>query len=90
MYYITNFWDLRRNNGESISYFTKRFNKMYNKIPDDISPTEASAKITFANAFDAEFSLLLRERRSNTFFYMEETTIEVKSNILESEKLKNK
>jgi hypothetical protein len=52
--------------GESVSYFTKRFNKMYSKIPDEIKPIETSAKIIFANEFDAEFSLLLREIISAT------------------------
>jgi hypothetical protein len=62
LYYITEFGALNRNNGESISDFTKRFNNMYGRILDDIKPTEASANITYANEFDAEFSLLLRER----------------------------
>jgi hypothetical protein len=53
LYYITEFGALKRKNGESISDFTKRFNKMYGRIPDEIKPTEASAKITYANAFDA-------------------------------------
>jgi hypothetical protein len=90
LYYITEFGALRRKSGESVSDFTKRFNKMYNKIPDEIKPTEASTKITFANSFDAKLSLLLRERRSTTLFSMQEETIEVESNILASEKLKNK
>jgi hypothetical protein len=53
LYYITEFGALKRKNGESISDFTKRFNKMYGRIPDEIKPTEASTKITYANAFDA-------------------------------------
>jgi hypothetical protein len=61
LYYITEFGALKRKSGESVSYFTKRFNKMLTKIPDEIKPTETSAKITFSNAFDVEFSLLLRE-----------------------------
>jgi hypothetical protein len=68
LYYITEFGALKRKNGESISDFTKRFNKMYGRIPDEIKPTEASTKITYANAFDVDFSLLLRERRSTTLF----------------------
>ena len=55
LYYITEFGALKRKQGESISDFTKRFNKMYSKIPNEIKPTETSARITFANAFDAEF-----------------------------------
>jgi hypothetical protein len=90
LYYITEFGALKRKNGESISDFTKRFNKMYGRIPDEIKPTEASAKITYANAFDAEFSLLLRERRSTTLLSMQEATIEVESNILASDRLKTR
>jgi hypothetical protein len=90
LYYITEFGALKRKQGESISDFTKRFNKMYSKIPDEIKPTETSAKITFSNAFDAEFSLLLRERRSATLILMQEATIEVESNILATEKLKSR
>jgi hypothetical protein len=90
MYYITEFLALKRKNGESISDFTKRFNKMYGRIPDDIKPTKNSAKITYANAFDVEFSHLLRERRSITLLSMQDTTIEVESNILALDKLKTR
>ena len=61
LYYITEFRNLKRENGESVSNFTKRFNKMFSKIPAEIKPTDTSAKITYANAFDSEFCLLLRE-----------------------------
>jgi hypothetical protein len=74
LYYITEFGALKRKQGESISDFTKRFNKMYSKIPDEIKPTETSAKITFSNAFDAEFSLLLREIRYVTLSLMWEAS----------------
>jgi hypothetical protein len=90
LYYITEFGALKRKNGESISDFTKRFNKMYGRIPDKIKPTKAFTNITYANAFDAEFSLLLRERRSTTLFSMQEAAIEVESNILTSDRLKTR
>jgi hypothetical protein len=61
---------------------------MYGRIPYEIKPIEASAKITYANAFDAEFSLLLRERRSTTLLSMQEVDINVESNILASDTLK--
>jgi hypothetical protein len=89
-YYITEFGALRRKQGESIPDFTKRFNLMYGKIPEEIKPPETSAKITFANAFDAEFSLLLRERRATTLSLMQDATIEVESNILAVDKLKSR
>ena len=62
LYYISEFGNLKRGDGESVSDFIKRFNKMFGKIPGEIKPSDASAKITFSAAFDAEFCLILRER----------------------------
>jgi hypothetical protein len=90
LYYITEFGDLKRKQCESIPDFTKRFNQMYGKIPDEIKPSETLAKITFSNAFDAEFSLLLRERRDTTLSLMQYATINVESNILAAKKLKSR
>jgi hypothetical protein len=39
LYYITEIGALKREEGESILDFSKRFNKMYNKIPTEIKPT---------------------------------------------------
>jgi hypothetical protein len=89
-YHLTEFGALRRKQGESIPDFTKRFNLMYGKIPEEIKPSEASTKITFANAFDVEFSLLLRERRATTLSLMQDAAIEVESNILAADKLKSR
>ena len=87
-YYITEFLGLRRNNDETIDDFSKRFNKMYSRILAEIKPSETSAKLTYANAFDHEFSLLLREIRPVTLLNMQEGTLEVESNILASNRLK--
>jgi hypothetical protein len=38
MYYMTEFGSLKMKEGESVSDFSKRFNKMYNKIPAEIKP----------------------------------------------------
>lgn len=81
---------MKRENVDLISYFTKRFNKMYHKIPDEIKPSKTSANITFANSFQYEFSLLLRERRSPSLRSMQEATLEVEENTLAIERLKNK
>ena len=63
---------------------------MYSKIPSDIKPSETYAKLNYANSFDAEFSLFLRGRRTNTLVNMQETTLEVESNLMEANKLRNK
>jgi hypothetical protein len=63
---------------------------MYNKIPTKINPTETIAKITYASAFDLEFFLLLRERRSTSLAHMQDAVLEVESSILVAEKLRGK
>jgi hypothetical protein len=90
LYYITEFGSLKKEEGESVSDFSKRFNKMYNKIPTEIKPTETSAKITYASAFDPDFCLLLRERRATSLAHMQDAALEVESNILAVDKLRSK
>ena len=80
---------MKRKEGESVSDFSKRFNKMYNKIPAEIKPSEASAKITYSSAFDPDFCLLLRERRATTLAHMQDAAVEVESNILVVNRLRN-
>jgi hypothetical protein len=90
MYYITEFGSLKRKEGESVSDFSKRFNKMYNKIPAEIKPTEASAKITYSSAFDPNFCLLLRERRATSLVNMQDAALEVESNVLAVDRIRRK
>jgi hypothetical protein len=90
MFYMIEFGSLKRKEGEFVSDFFKRFNKMYNKIPSKINPLEASTKITYASTFDPYFYLLLRERRETTLAHIQETAVEVESNILVVDQLKNK
>jgi hypothetical protein len=89
MYYMTNFGSLKRKEGEFVSDFSKRFNKMYNKILAEIKPSEASAKITYASAFDLDFCLLLRERRATTLAHMQDVVVEIESNMLAIDRLRN-
>jgi ribonuclease HI len=89
MYYMTEFGSLKRKEGESVSDFSKRFNKMYNRIPPEIKPSEASAKITYSSAFDPSFCLLLRERRATTLALMQDAAMEVESNMLAVDRLRS-
>jgi hypothetical protein len=90
MYYITKFGSLKRKEGESVYDSSKRFNKMYNKIPAEIKLTEASAKIPFASAFDPDLCLLLRERRDTFLAHMQDAALEVESNVFAVDKLRRK
>ena len=77
MYYIAKFGALKRKNGETLADFTKRFNKVYQKIPLEVKPPETTTMITFANAFDSKFALWLRDAKPQTLSTMQEAAIEV-------------
>ena len=70
-----------------MEYFIEKLNKMYSKITDKINPTKASTKLTFSNAFDAYFSLLLREMISLTLANMQEEALELESNLMVTDKI---
>jgi hypothetical protein len=73
-----------------VSNFSKRFNKMYNKISTENNNTDTSTKINYASVFDQDVFLLLRERRSTTLAHMQYASLEVESNILAADKLRGR
>ena len=89
LYYHTEFGNLKRENGESLPDFNKRFHHMYSKIPGEVNPSPTSTNLTYANAFDSDFCLPLRERRCATLAEMQVAALEVESNIMAMEKLKS-
>jgi ribonuclease HI len=90
LYYLTEFGSLKKKNSETVMEFILRFNKLYNKIPAAVKPSEPSAKVTFAGAFEPDFALLLRERRGDTLIKMQDDAVEIESNMMASGKMKTK
>jgi hypothetical protein len=70
--------------------FIQRFNKLYNKIPAEVKPSQPAAKVTFARAFEPDFALLLRERWGATLTRMQDDAVEIESNMMGSGKLKSR
>jgi hypothetical protein len=63
---------------------------LYNKILAKVKPSQPAAKVTFTRAFDLDFSLLLRERRSIDLTKMKYDALEIESNMMASGKIKTK
>jgi len=59
LYYLIEFSTLKKRE-EYIVDFNKRFNKMHNKIPEDIRPSHAATKVTYVRGFDPKFVLTLK------------------------------
>ena len=61
---------------------------VHNSIPANIKPSPRAAKIHYADAFDNDFSFLLRERKSNTLLGMFTNALEVEANMMACGKIK--
>ena len=83
---LTLYNQLRRGNDESIQNLSSRSNTIYNYLPQDCKPLEGMAKLHYAEAFDDEFSLFLRERRFATLADMMSDSIEVEINMMSSKR----
>jgi hypothetical protein len=52
LYFLTEFGSLKKKQNESVPDFIKIFNKLYNKIPADVKPSQPATKVTFVGSFD--------------------------------------
>ena len=62
--------------------------RVYKSIPADIKPFPRAAKLHYADAFDNDFALSLRERKSNTLPAMFTDALEVEANMMACGKIK--
>lgn len=81
---------MRRKPVEPVAVFIKRFNNIDNMMTLDCKPPVTAAKVRFSKAFDDDFVVMLRERKSETLADMQANAIEVEANKSTSSKLKAK
>jgi hypothetical protein len=79
---LSEYENIRRNQGEIVQYYCTRFNNLYNAIPAEIKPPQGLALIKFPDGFDADMSYQLRERNSTTLEDMQKSAISVEANLL--------
>ena len=60
---LSEFYSLRRHEGEAISSFNRIFASFHYKMPKEVQPLENAPKIYYADAFPHDLSLLLLERK---------------------------
>lgn len=73
--FIRFFFSLRKHEAENVKEFTKRFNKLYHKIPVTIQPTETAAMVAYSTTFEPDFTVSLRERQSVALLVMQEDAV---------------
>jgi cyclopropane fatty-acyl-phospholipid synthase-like methyltransferase len=63
---LSEYENIKRNQGETVQDYCTRFNNLYNAIPADIKPPQVLALIEFPDGFDVDMSYHLREINSAT------------------------
>ena len=63
---------------------------IYNSIPANIKPLVGSSRLHYADDFESEFSLLLREIKSTNIPTMLKYSLEVEANLMASGKMKQR
>ena len=63
LHVLSQYNSMKKGGFESVHEFSSRFMRVYNSIPTDIKPLVGATKLHYADAFDSDFSLLLRERK---------------------------
>ena len=87
---LTQYNQLKRGNDETVKIFSSRFNMIQNYLPMQCKPPQGMAKLHYAEAFDDEFALFMRERRFATLADMMNDAIEVELNMMSSKRGKYK
>ena len=78
---LSEFYSLKKQEGETMSSFNRRFASFYYNMPKEIQPLENAAKLYYATTFPPQLSLLFLERKSVTLQHMFIDSLEVEDNI---------
>ena len=79
---MSEYENIRRNQGETVQDYCTRFNNPYNAILANIKLPQGLELIKFPNGFDVDMSYQLRERNSTTLEDMQKSAISVEANLL--------
>jgi hypothetical protein len=79
---LSEYENIKRNQGETVQDYCTRFNNLYNAIPADIKPPQGLALIKFPDGFDTDMSYQLRERNSATLEDMQKSAVSMEANLL--------
>lgn len=75
LYYLNEFGSINDKNKNTLEEYNNIFNKVYNKVPVDIKPSQETAKLTYIGSFEPGFAMMLHERKSTTLPIMQDDAI---------------
>lgn len=80
---LAEYKNLKRNVGESVHDYSKRFNNVYNALPRHMKPPQGMALVRYPEGFDADMAYHLRERDYNTLEDIKKGAVSVEANLIE-------
>jgi hypothetical protein len=87
---LTQYNNMKKAPEETVQEFSAHFLKVYNSIPVEVKPPPPPppgvVQLWYADSFDSDFSLLLRERRSTSLDAIMSNVVEVEVNMMASGK----
>ena len=75
---LSEYNNLKKDNFESVHEFSSRFMRVYNSIPPNIKPLVGVSQLHYADDFESDFALLLRERNYANIPAMFKDALEVR------------
>lgn len=87
---LTQYNNLKRRSNEIVLEFSAIFLKSYESISDEFKPPIGATHLHYAEDFENDITMLLRERRSATLADMMNDAIEVEVNLMSTGKIKLK
>ena len=84
---LSELYSMKKQEGETMSSFNKRFASFYYNMPKEIQPLEDVAKLYYASTFPIELFFLLLERKSITLQNMFIDSLEVEDNLRMSKRI---
>jgi hypothetical protein len=86
---LIEFYDLKKQNNENISIFSRRFSSTYYNFPKEIQPTEVAAMLHYATTLHPDLSFLLMERRPKSLQQMFNDAQDIQHNIQACKQIQN-
>jgi hypothetical protein len=87
---LTQYNNMKKAMEETVQEFSARFLKVYDSIPVEVKPPPRVVQLRYADSFDNDFALLLRERRSTNLDAIMSNATEVEVNMMVSGKIKQR
>jgi len=89
-YFLTAFNAIKKRPNEDVTKFIKIFNKLCNNLLAKIKPPQIAAKVVSIGAFELDYGLTLRQRKSLTLDQIQTEFLEIEANFASTGKLKGK